>query len=161
MRLNQRKQDDHAEMDHVGRCRDDVVVSASVSSRARHRARPERRSADARQIADQRTEAFAAIISRDATGCYAQAVIQTMRADEHERGCLQPARAKDNSPAIYRWVCGGRRTSPARDERNSLSSNGTQKRGTHKFPALKRWAIFKLPLQVTAPQLLTGGCGLS
>ena len=33
---------------------------------------------------------------------YAQAVIQTMRVDEHERGCLQSGRAKDNSPAFQR-----------------------------------------------------------
>ena len=29
----------------------------------------------------------------------------------------QPDRAKENSPAIHRWVPGGRGTSPARDER--------------------------------------------
>ena len=33
---------------------------------------------------------------------YAQAVMQTMRADEHDRGCLQPGRAKHNSPAFQR-----------------------------------------------------------
>lgn len=35
---------------------------------------------------------------------YALAVIQTMRADEHERGCLKPGRTNDNSLAFQRWV---------------------------------------------------------
>ena len=36
---------------------------------------------------------------------YAQAVMQTMRADEHGR-LSQARRAKDNSPAFQRWVFG-------------------------------------------------------
>jgi hypothetical protein len=42
---------------------------------------------------------------------YAQAAIQTTRADEHECGCLVARRAKDNSPAIdiYRWVSGAKK----------------------------------------------------
>jgi hypothetical protein len=40
---------------------------------------------------------------------YTQAVIQTMRVDEHKRGCLVARRAKDNSPAIYRLVSGTRK----------------------------------------------------
>ena len=39
---------------------------------------------------------------------YALAVIQTMRADEHERGCLKPGRTNDNSLAFQRWVSGAR-----------------------------------------------------
>ncbi len=90
------------------------------------------------------------LLQPERINAYAQAVIRTLQADEHQRGCLmeerilqgdlayessmprlagdeerfvllamrqtlvergipQPVRAKENSPAIYRWVSRGQR----------------------------------------------------
>ena len=75
---------------------------------------------------------------------------QRLRLGGHPNSC-QPVSAKDDSPAIYRWVSAETRTSPARDERTGVSPNvffrpsGALGLWGAIVPAMNRWAIVGRP----------------
>jgi hypothetical protein len=133
------------------------------------------------------------LLQPERVNAYAQAVIRTLQADEHQRGCLmeervlkgdpaypssmprlagdeerfvllamhqtlverglpQPVRAKDNSPAIHRWVSGaqGGQVPSGTKEQARISCHSFRPSGAGMGllaigPAMNRWAIVGRP----------------